>query len=117
MWPSPSPRILSQTPLRISVFSRNGSSGERLSLNANVAPSSSGQNVLGTMPLGLNMTTRRCFRRALIGETEARQVQDERQGRRADAEVAEEFASIAFLGHVVSPEGGSRKLTVSLIFD
>ena len=36
MWLSPSPRTLSQTPCRISVRSRNGSSGVRLSLSVNL---------------------------------------------------------------------------------
>ena len=62
MWLSPSPRTLSQTPCRISVRSLNGSSGLRLSLSVNDAPSSSGQKVDGITPLGLNMITSRCFR-------------------------------------------------------
>ena len=63
MWLSPSPRSLSQTPCKINVRSRNGSSGFRLSLSLNDAPSSSGQNAEGTTPLGLNITTSRCLRR------------------------------------------------------
>ena len=93
MWLSPSPRTRSQTPCRISVRSLNGSSGFRLSLSVNFSPSSSGQKVDGTTPLGLNMTTSRCLRGLLIGEAQARQVQHERQRRRADAQVAEKLAS------------------------
>ena len=55
------------------------------------------------------MTTSRCLRRCLIGEAQAGQVQDEREGRRADAQVADELASVASVGHVISPEGGWRK--------
>ena len=63
MWLSPSPRTLSQTPWRNSVRFWNGSSGLRLSLSLKSLPSSSGQNAEGMTPLGLNMTTSRCFRR------------------------------------------------------
>ena len=63
MWLSPSPRSWSQTPWRIRVRSRNGSSGFKHSFNLNDGPSSSGQNADGTTPLGLNMTTNRCLRR------------------------------------------------------
>ena len=45
----------------------------------------------------------------LIRETQAGQVQDEREGRRADAQVADELASVASVGHVISPEGGWLK--------
>ncbi len=62
MWLSPSPRTLSQTPCRMSVRFLNGSSGVRLSLSLKFDPSSSGQNADGTTPLGLNITTSRCFR-------------------------------------------------------
>src|SRR3954453_2260592 len=62
MWLSPSPRTLSQSPWRIRVRSRNASSGDRLSLSLNDSPSSSGQNVDGTTPLGLNITTSRFLR-------------------------------------------------------
>ena len=95
MWLSPSPRTLSQTPCRISVRLLNGSSGLRLSLSWNYAPSSSGQNVEGITPFGLNMITSRCFRTALIREAQAGQVQDERDGRRADPQVADELAAVA----------------------
>ena len=105
MWLSPSPRTLSQTPCRISVWSWNGSSGLRISLSVNFAPSSSGQKVVGTTPLGLNMTTSRCLRACLVGEAQAGQVQDERQGRGAEAQVAEELASGAVMGHVDPPAG------------
>ena len=64
MWLSPSPRTLSQSPCRIRLRSRNASSGVRLSLSVNDSPSSSGQNVEGTIPLGLNITTSRCLRTA-----------------------------------------------------
>src|SRR5437660_7996703 len=66
MWLSPSPRTLSQTPCRISVRSRNGASGLRLSLSVNDVPPSSGQNAFGTTPLGLNITTSRCLRRCWL---------------------------------------------------
>src|SRR5262245_61804631 len=66
MWASPSPRTLSQTPRRISVLALSGSRGLRLSLRVNLSPSSSGQNAPGTTPLGLNITTIRCFRRAWL---------------------------------------------------
>ena len=54
----------------------------------------------GSTPLGLNMTTSRCFRRCLVGEAEAGQVEDERQRRRADAQVADELAAAASVGHL-----------------
>ena len=47
----------------------------------------------------------------LIGESQAGQVQHERQGRRADAQVADELASIASVGHVIS----SGRLSASRI--
>ena len=50
----------------------------------------------------------------LIGEAQAGQVQDEREGRRADAQVADELASVAWVGHVLSPEGNWLKGLSSL---
>ncbi len=41
--------------------SLNGSSGARISLSVKFSPSSSGQNLSGSVPLGLNMTTSRFF--------------------------------------------------------
>jgi len=49
MWPSPSPRILSQRPCSVSVRLLNGSSGERISFRVNFSPSSSGQKFLGEL--------------------------------------------------------------------
>ena len=66
MWLSPSPRTLSQTPCRTRVLALNGSSGLRISLSANLSPSSSGQKAGGTTPLGLNMMTSRCFFRRVV---------------------------------------------------
>ena len=40
----------------------------------------------------------------LIGEPQARQVEQERQGPRADAQVSEKFASVGRLSHVMPPE-------------
>ena len=62
-------------------------------------------------PLGLNMTTSRCLRRCLVGEAQAGQVQDERQGRRADPQVADELASVAISGprHVLRMSVGERR--------
>ena len=68
MWPSPSPRILSQTPWRISDLSLNGSRGLRLGLRVNLSPSSSGQKFQGTTPSGLNMTTSRFFLAAWLAK-------------------------------------------------
>ena len=62
MWLSPSPRTLSHTPCKNRVRLWNGSSGLRLSLSLKLFPSSSGQNAEGMTPLGLNITTSRCFR-------------------------------------------------------
>ena len=62
MWPSPSPRILLEIPLRNSRRSRNDSSGWTISLRVKFSPSSSGQKAGGTVPLGLNMNTSRCLR-------------------------------------------------------
>src|SRR5690606_3465205 len=59
---SPSPRILSHRPCSVRVRSRNGSSGARLSLNASSFPSSSGQKVFGTTPVGEKTITSRCLR-------------------------------------------------------
>src|SRR5579883_708886 len=52
----------SHTPLSVSVCFLNGSSGVRIALSLKFAPSSSGQKSLGTIPLGLNTKTIRCFR-------------------------------------------------------
>src|SRR5262249_9677774 len=46
----------------------------------------------------------------LVRETETRQVQDEWQGRRADSQVADEFASRTVREHVTSPFGIGRTI-------
>ena len=103
MWLSPSPRTLSQTPCRISVRSWNGSSGFRLSLSVNVRPFLVGPERRGDDAVGAEHHDQPLLPLLLIGEAQARQVQQERQGRRADAQVAEEFASVGRQSHVMPP--------------
>ena len=98
MWSSPSPRTLSQTPCRISVRSWNGSSGFRLSLSVNFVALLVGPERRGDDAVGAEHDDQPLLAPLLVGEAQARQVQDERQGRRADAQVADELASVAFAG-------------------
>src|SRR5688572_11705819 len=64
MWPSPSPRTLLEMPRKVSICFLKGSSGDRMRFKVNSSPSSSGQKCVGTMPLGLNISTSRCLRAA-----------------------------------------------------
>ena len=54
----------------------------------------SARSLDGITPLGLNMMTSRFLRTPVVGEAQAREVEEERQGRRAEAQVAEEVASV-----------------------
>ena len=110
MWLSPSPRTLSQTPCRISVRSWNGSSGLRLSLSVNFVPFLVGPERRRHDAVGAEHDDQPLLPLLLIGEAQARQVEHERQGRRADAQVADELASVGRSGHVMPPVRFRRRI-------
>ena len=68
MWRSPSPCSLLFTPLSTSIRSLNGSSGFMISFNWKSLPVASGQKFFGMVPFGLNITTRRCRRGAVLAK-------------------------------------------------
>src|SRR5271165_3174529 len=79
MWASPSPRTRSQTPCSVRVRLLNGSSGLKLALG--VRPKGVRHHAIGAEhdndPL---------LAALLVGERKAREITDERRGRRGDAE-------------------------------
>ena len=75
--------------------SRNGSSGFKHSLSLNDEPSSSGQNADGNDAVGAEHDDQPLLAPLLIREAQTGQVQDEREGRCADAQIADKLASVA----------------------